>query len=258
MAKALASELEKTGYSRNIIISCGLDIVTQAIARKKESGAMLVSVLDPANCHEEFDYIFTSAHEPIANMNNPEGKNIYKIHGLLNEITPDSLQQTSDFDYLPCPLYAVLVGGKHVGGNVSEEDAANLARFLNSKNASAIITTSRRTEIMVTQKLKEKLSRPHVIYDYNYDGQDDNPYLKILAAADEIIVTADSARMMSEAASSGKTCNIYLPEELHFSYKAMAEDLIANGYANDMKNFGKPTMLLAEAKRCANIIASGK
>jgi len=111
---------------------------------------------------------------------------------------------------------------------------------------------------MVAQKFKEKIDRPHYIYEFNYDGQDDNPYIQMLAAADEIIVSADSARMMSEAASSGKNVNIFYPKELHFSYKAMADELIKSRYANNMSAFGNPTMLLNEAKRCANIIASVK
>jgi mitochondrial fission protein ELM1 len=61
------------------------------------------------------------------------------------------------FDYLPKPVIAVLVGGKHVGGDFTTEDANDLARFLNSKNASVLLTTSRRTEIMVAQKFKEKI-----------------------------------------------------------------------------------------------------
>lgn len=39
---------------------------------------------------------------------------------------------------------------------------------------------------------------------YIWDGRGDNPYLAFLAAADFLVVTADSVNMVSEAATTGK------------------------------------------------------
>lgn len=253
MAQSLANALHKIAYTEKIIISCGLETVDKAIAEKHKNGGVLVSILDPQKKHDEFDFIFVPSHDP-----SPDLPNIYKTHGLLTNIKSQDLLPDGRFDYLPMPRVAVLIGGKHVGGNFGSEDAENLARFLNSKNISVMLTTSRRTEILATHRLKEKINRPHFIYDFNYDGQDNNPYMQMLAVADEIIVSADSARMVSESVSSGRNVNIFYPQDLHFSYKALADNLIHNGYANNMKNFGNPTLLLNEAERCACIIAAQK
>jgi hypothetical protein len=49
---------------------------------------------------------------------------------------------------------------------------------------------------------------PAYVYRYGIDAGD-NPYLGILATADELIVTSDSIAMLSEAVAAGKPLSIY-------------------------------------------------
>jgi len=69
------------------------------------------------------------------------------------------------------------------------------------KDVSLMITTSRRTGAENEQILKD-----HINMDKHFlwDGHGPNPYFGILAFADFILVTADSASMLSEACTTGK------------------------------------------------------
>ena len=233
-ANSLAKYLDDYNGAKQIVISCGIDVVDKAI-ELKNSNTFLVSILDPTKHHEQFDLIVVPEHDPL-----PKG-NVVTTKGLLNHITPELLaQNTRDFN-LPKPVIAVLVGGRHIGGNVSQSDAVKLINYAESKAASLLITTSKRTEDKTLEAIKSAVTKPHFIWDYNHEGQAANPYLSMLCAADEIVVTADSVRMCSEVASSGKPFEIFEPEQLHFSYKKLAASL------NDVSN-------LNEAKRVSKII----
>jgi len=242
-ATALRDEQAKFALKRKVIIACGIDAVDEAV-RAKQQGDFLVSIGDPLKSYESFDALVLSDHEPM-----PQHKNIIPITGLLNEFSPEKLAGLgAGFDEFPKPRIAVLLGGKHVGGDVLQADIDTILRGVTGVK---LVSTSRRTN-------KDLKISADFVYDFNWDGQDGNPYLEILAAADSVVVTADSARMCSEVCSSGKAIYIYTPRETHFSYKALRDSLVSGGYARDFAEIGagiKPTKLLAEAKRVAEIIA---
>ena len=251
---------------KKIIITIGLDKVDEAIAAKKREKAFLVSILDPGRNYRDFDLIFVPSHNPY-----PKLPSIQTTTGLINHITPELLSNT----HIPhlmrdlvlvkpdpassagCGVVAVLIGGRHVGGNFTIGDALRLGKIINTLKYSAIITTSRRTEKDATDMLKDAIRVPHIFFDYNNDGLAANPYPALLGLADKIIVTADSVRMCSEAASSGRQVFIFTPEETHFSYLSLRDNFIRAGAALPIEqiNSSKPTILLNEAKRVADIIA---
>lgn len=241
-ANALRDELAKFEFPRKVIICCGLDAVNEAV-NTKEQGDFLLSIGDPQKNYTEFDVLILPNHEPF-----PQHKNIISITGLLNEISPEKLVVKSEqFSHFPSPKIAIILGGKHVGGDVTQAD---IEALLAGTPYTKLVSTSRRTNDILNIKAD-------YAYNFNRDGQDANPYLHLLAAADAVVVTADSARMMSEAASSGKSTYIYSPQTLHFSYAAMRDKLIEGGYARDfceLRNGILPTKLLVEAKKVAEII----
>ncbi len=235
---------------KNIIITCGLEVVDQAIAAKGEKD-VLVSILDPGREYEKFDLVFVPGHDP-----HPKLENIRTTAGLVNRVNPSLLTKEEKFEGLKKPVVAVLVGGKHVGGNFSVEDARKLANIVNKADCTVLVTASKRTELKAVTALREELWKTAVFYDYNRDGQAANPYLKILASADKVIVTADSVRMCSEACSSGKQVFIFSPEKLHFSYASLRDSLFKSGAALDIGKLAshKDTIVLNEARRVAKII----
>lgn len=233
-AQELAKELQKYDLPRDVQISVGLDIVEQAA----KSDAFKVHILDPQAHYDDFDIIFIPSHDP-----HPGRANIIETTGLINHISPEMLKgKERDFGLKP-PYTAVLIGGRHVGGNFNIGDSLLLAKKLNDEGNSVVLTTSKRTENSSADALRTALKVPYVMFDFNHDGQAANPYEAMLASASKIVVTADSVRMMSEAASSGKAVEIFTPKEIHFSYHALGEAVL------------RAKLPLNEARRCAEIVA---
>ena len=74
-----------------------------------------------------------------------------------------------------------------------------------------MITTSKRTPPAAVDALFRAVSRPAYRHRWSEDGE--NPYAGLLAVSDELVVTGDSASMLSEACVTGKPVYIYdLPE----------------------------------------------
>ena len=233
-AHELAKELE--GLAHDVQISCGIDVVQTALATKAK---YKFHILDPLQNYNGFDLVFIPGHEPL-----PSVPNIVPTFGLINHIKP-----CAEFE---AGVIAILIGGKHVGGNFTADDARNLAAMLPS-GAKILITTSKRTEMPAADALKAALPNAE-FYDFNYDGQVNNPYEAMLKRAQQVVVTADSVRMVSEAASSGKTTFIFTPKQTHFAYLALKNQFISNGYALEVGSLQGGTKSLNEAARAAQII----
>ena len=81
-----------------------------------------------------------------------------------------------------------------------------------------------------------------------------------MALADAVIVTADSVRMCSEAASSGKPTWITTPRELFFAYKDFHDVMVNDGYAKPLtlattaQDIITKTSLLDEVSRVADMV----
>ena len=62
-----------------------------------------------------------------------------------------------------------------------------------------------------------------------WDGSGDNPYVPLLALADFIVVTADSANMVGEAAATGAPILVFEPSGGHPKLRAFVAGLRAHG-----------------------------
>ncbi len=116
---------------------------------------------------------------------------------------------------LPTPRVAVLVGGNSRHSRFSAADQQAFSAGLSALAASGrslMITASRRTPAELRAALSELGRMPNV---YIWDGAGANPYLAILALADEVVVTADSTNMIGEAASTGRPIQIFHPSGGH-------------------------------------------
>ena len=259
-------------YSKHVLVSCGLETVQEAVRKKMQKPDIYsIAVQDPGKHHDKYDLIIIPEHEyPPAGV-----EHIVRCKGVINYVHPDFLQLIEDnpqcmathkkLEDMPGPRVAMMIGGLHNGGDVDVEDAKFLGKkaseLVNASNGSLMVSTSRRTEIQTRDALKEAITVPHHFYDYNYDGQDDNPYYSMLGLADVIIVTADSIRMCSEACSVGHTAvYIYHPQKLFFAYDEFCNNLVRDGQARqlDMETTGAglqfETKHLDEANRLASII----
>jgi len=109
------------------------------------------------------------------------------------------------------PHIAVLVGGPTRGVAFTPADLERLAeavdRLATTLAASVLVTTSPRSPPSAAATLARTLVAPHVVHDARAAG--DNPLRAFLGAATRIVVTADSASMLSEASAAGVPVHVF-------------------------------------------------
>lgn len=188
-----------------LVIACGRNTVAPARRVKRASGgkAFWVQIQDPRFARGEIDLIVAPRHDPAP------GDNVFRTLGAVHRVTTAKLAAAAPkfaplFQALPRPLVAVLIGGANSVYRWTDARLATLCdqlATLGRGGAGLAITPSRRTGRGQVALLRERLAG---LPAYLWDGNGDNPYLGMLAAADAIIVTADSVSMVSEAAATGK------------------------------------------------------
>ena len=130
----------------------------------------------------------------------------------LHNITPETLAAAAAewrdaFADLPPPYIAVLAGGDSGPFTFGPRAAARLGAQAAARGGSLLISTSSRTRPKAATALRQAVEAsgiPHYFYNWRERQGADNPYRGILALADELIVTADSIAMLSEACGAAK------------------------------------------------------
>jgi hypothetical protein len=193
----------------DIVIACGRNAVAPARMIKRASGGRVfwVQVQDPRSYRREVDLIVAPLHDPAP------GDNVMRTIGAVHRVTASKLSEAGArfaplFVGLPRPLAAVLIGGDNNVYRLTDARFGALCDQLVGLALSGIglaITASRRTAPAQQAMLRARLDG---VAAYIWDGSGDNPYFGLLAAADAIIVTADSVSMISEAAATGKPVQI--------------------------------------------------
>ncbi|TVQ38543.1 MAG: nucleoside-diphosphate sugar epimerase [Geminicoccaceae bacterium] len=158
---------------------------------------------------------------------------------------------------LPPPRFAVLVGGPSGSVRFDAHDEARLIAELSAlaavARASLLITTSRRTPERLASALVDALAAPRFVH--RFDGTAQNPLRAFLGAADRVVVTADSASMLSEAAATGRPVHVFRPRHLPAKLRHLVDALTAAGYVQPWHADLPPTPPpLDEAKRLARLI----
>jgi mitochondrial fission protein ELM1 len=158
----------------------------------------------------------------------PQAPNVLHLSLPLHDVTPERLEAEARrwqarLAHLPRPLTALLVGGSSGPYIFTPEAAARLGRQAAARAAgrggALLVTTSARTGSEATAALEASLVGPHFFHRWQA-GAEDNPFHAFLALADEIIVTADSVSMLSEAVSTGKPVWLFDIEEGRFAMRA--------------------------------------
>jgi mitochondrial fission protein ELM1 len=131
---------------------------------------------------------------------------------------------------LPRPLIAVLVGGDSWSYALDPETARELgktaSRLARSLGGSLLVTTSPRTRSEAADALFHAIDVPHHAHRFEPD-REANPYLAYLGMADQVIVTGDSASMLSDAVATGRPVRVFpLPLRLHARALALPADAV--------------------------------
>ncbi|MFY9658564.1 MAG: mitochondrial fission ELM1 family protein [Methylocystis sp.] len=127
------------------------------------------------------------------------------------------------------PRAALLVGGDNRHFKFTPPVAMALqdaVRALSAAGFSVMATASRRTPPAIGDALRTALAE---IRGWLWDGEGDNPYFSMLAAADLILVSADSVSMIGEAVATGAPVHIFAPSGGSPKIKLFLERLQSEG-----------------------------
>jgi len=195
---------------------------------------------------------------------NAPGGRIMNTIGAPNRITEKILNNKKKkweekFSYMNKPFVTLLVGGDTKKGAFTEEHSIDLANkismFCNEREASLLITNSRRTSSEATEALKRELKTKFFFHDYH--STNENPYFGYLALSDAIIASGDSISMCSEACTTGKHVYIYAPENITpEKHQRFHKNLYDKGYAKPLTGewFDWDYEPLNDAQKVAKII----
>lgn len=190
----------------DLVLASGRKAVAAAryIKRKSHGRSFTVFIQDPRVSPSQFDLVAVPSHDRL------RGPNVIVTTATPNRITSERIDTARDdfseqFEDMPSPRVAVLIGGSssayRMTADITRTLVAQLKALMAEENASLMITTSRRTgetnEAIIDEALVDTPA-------WIWDQESENPYFGFLAWADTILVTADSASMISEAASTGK------------------------------------------------------
>ena len=191
-------------------IATGRATLPLSIAARRLSGGktFVVQTQDPRLDPALFDLVVAPAHDALA------GANVVSITGSPHRVTTDRLAEAAPaFAHriapLPHPRIGVLIGGRSKAFDLTADHAAGLAdRIADAVTAvggSVMLTFSRRTPEAAKAATTERLGG---LPGWIWDGEGSNPLFAFLQAADQILVTEDSANMAAEAASTGKPVHV--------------------------------------------------
>ena len=136
-------------------------------------------------------------------------------------IAAETEARRDEFERLPRPLIAVLVGGSTKAVRFDAAVAAQLvhdiAELARQEHGTLFVTTSRRTPPAVVDMLGRELPAGAILHRWTADGLR-NPYRALLGLADRFVVTSDSLSMLMEIARLGRPLAIYpLPASSWFA-----------------------------------------
>lgn len=161
-----------------------------------------------------FDLVITTPQYRV-----PERRNVLRNALPLHPLGPERLAQAAAhwaprLAHLPRPYLTVNIGGSSGPYAFGPRAAARLVRdavaLAQARGASLLVSSSARTPPVAIEAFAAQGAVPMELYRWA-PGDRDNPYLGFLALADEIIVTADSISMLSEAYATGKPVHMFDP-----------------------------------------------
>lgn len=214
-----------------LVISAGSRSAAVGLWLKARFGCRLVHCMRPGLAGlfraSAYDMLVIPEHDrPSA------GENVFRTLGAPHRLSPLLLRQAAAswqerLDHLPHPRVTLAVGGglSPAQANTLGRDIARLAI---ERGGAVLATTSRRTSSESTEALSAGLGRAmHLLYRWGEPGE--NPYRGFLAAADVVVVTADSVSMLSEACAGIAPVFAALPELAGFRHRRFLATLETRG-----------------------------
>ena len=201
------------------------------LKRASRGRVFTVCMQDPRVGVRAADAIWAPEHDSL------RGENVIVTltspHGLGADALEDA-RRTPDprIAALRAPRVAMILGGPSAHHRFEPSDIAALARIaadIVAVGHSLAVTPSRRTPPEAVVAIRLALAGAGPARAFVWDGAGANPYVHMLALADAIVVTADSANMMGEALAAGVPAHIYEPSGGHRKMSVFLDRLVAEG-----------------------------
>jgi mitochondrial fission protein ELM1 len=205
----------------DLVISSGMrnEPVGRWIRHRSGGRTRLVHIGRPWAKPDQFDLVITTPQYRLSEHDRVL-QNALTLHSVSAErLGTAAADWASRLMHLPKPYTGLILGGNSgpytLGAKAADSIARQASRMAAQRNGALLISTSARTPKSVVQILKQVVSVPHYLYQWQANGGA-NPYFGILALSDELIVTADSVSMLSEACATGKP--VYMAELGGYNY----------------------------------------
>jgi hypothetical protein len=215
-----------------LAIGCGRQaaLATRLLHRRHGEACRTVQILDPRIAPSSFDVLVVPAHDRIS------GVNVVTCTGSLNPVDDAWLAAArarfAPLARLPRPITLLALGGPTAHVRMTPRWFAGLAgileQWLARDGGSLLITSSRRTPGWLVAAARHRFAGlPGRQWHGAADGE--NPYAGFLAHAERIVVTPDSANLMSEAAATGTPVLAYVPTPPRGKLAVLYRELVARG-----------------------------
>ena len=186
----------------------------RALRTASNGRSFTVFLKDPRTGPATADLIWVPEHDRL------RGENVLVTVTSPHRLSPERLAQARAAPHpaiaaLPAPRAAVLLGGDSRHHRFRPQDIATFADGLDRLGRQGVAlmgTGSRRTPPALAQAVEAVVARHG---GWWWDGQGANPYVDLVAGADVIVVTADSANMIGEAAAAGAPVLVFEPHGGH-------------------------------------------
>ena len=196
----------------DIVLASGRITVPYLRAFKRIGGARVFAVFlqDPRFARAAMDLIWVPEHDRyrgpnvIVTLTSPHPFSARRLAAA--RAAPDERLAR-----LPNPRCAVVLGGSSgaqhfTGGDLKRMTEA--VRAIVAQGFAIMATPSRRTPPELLAAVRQGLGDAP---GFVWDGGGENPYASILALADAILVTGDSANMVGEATATGAPVHVFEP-----------------------------------------------
>jgi hypothetical protein len=231
----------------DIVLDCGKRSVPVARWIKKQSGGRtrLVHLGRPWGAFDWFDLIVTTPQYRVPPRANVQINAVPMNRPSQSSLDDGSAQWRERFSHLPRPWIGLIAGGRAAPYEFDVEAARQLGALASAAaqkaGGSLLVTTSPRTGEAAAEALRAAISVPAFVHNWRADAKE-NPYHGILALADELIVTGESASMLAEACSTGKPVGIFdMPRRPSSLTKAIdAVERLAGGHGGRASYRGTP------------------
>lgn len=219
-----------------LAIGCGRQAAL-ATRLLRARGSRVVQVLDPRLAPRHWDAVVAPAHDGLA------GPNVLCLRGSLHPVDAAWLakarETTPELGAAPGPRRLLLLGGptrRCPWSKASVLQAFEALRAAQVRDGGALwISGSRRTPPALTAALRSRLDTaqapPGTLRLWASEADGPNPYAGFLGWAGALVVTADSANLLSEAAATEAPLWILGTDAVSGRLAALVRELLDSGRA---------------------------